>query len=224
MQTLPGVSTSWVRPKTLVYIGLWILWSTGVFMVWDKDRSVAMDNTTSVLIEKEQLPASITNAANTTEQDIVIPKPAAIPDPAPPVEKPAVTSVAPTSRTSDTDEPKSEKNTVHDYILKIYFKEGSSMWSDGQDVKAQVAKIQKDAAEKGEHLIIEAYDSKRDDTKASLELTKRRAWRIRSLFTDTNFRRKSLDWKYFGQQIPIDVEDDSSYQHEPIVFIKKQKE
>lgn len=229
MQQTPPVGIgSWMRPKTLGYIAIWMLWSGGVFYVWGHQNGNAIQSEVSMLATKEVVTASSTptsNEKNSAIEHSAIEQEATSLDISDPIKETLEPLSSPNADHSfDTKEAYSEKTEDSDYILKIFFKEGSSMWTEDQDVHSLVAAIEKEALANGDRLIIEAYDTANGDAKASLELSKRRAWRIRSLFKNKQFRRKSLEWNYYGDQIPKDVKDQSSYQHEPIALIKKQIE
>lgn len=81
----------------------------------------------------------------------------------------------------------------------VYFKENSSEILSADKVKNTIRQLEERVKASKQKLIIEGFDDKGRTEEESVELAKRRTWRVRKLFEDKYVRRKLLTIRNTGQ-------------------------
>jgi len=114
-------------------------------------------------------------------------------------------NVAVSGLTSSKEEPKSsvgDELNAPDYI--VYFKNASSDIVGAQEVQQYLNALSKRVKKSKEKIEIVGFDDNDRSNTESMELSKRRTWRVRRAFKDDYVRRKLVKVKNIGQSQPIE--------------------
>ena len=95
-----------------------------------------------------------------------------------------------------------------DYI--IYFKDNSSVIIGSVDVQQYLDALSERVKASKEQIELQGFDDDARSTTESLDLAKRRTWRVRKAFSDNYVRRKLVKMKNVGQENPITSNETST--------------
>ena len=105
------------------------------------------------------------------------------------------------SKQNQVKDSPTERSNSADYI--VYFNDESSQIIGSSDVQQYLDALSKRVKSSKEIVEILGYDDNSRSTDESLELAKRRTWRVRKAFSDDFVRRKLVKVKNIGQTDPI---------------------